>query len=71
MPLPRQAPGTAPPQFVLGGEIDKVVDVEAVEELAAYCGVKPVVVPGLAHDCMLDAKWRVVADALRGWLDTL
>jgi hypothetical protein len=48
-----------------------VVDVEAVEELAAYCGVAPVVVPGLAHDAMLDAKWRTVADALRAWLDGL
>lgn len=48
-----------------------VVDEDAVEELAAYCVVKPLVVPGLAHDCMLDAKWHVVADALRGWLDGL
>ncbi|GBF98148.1 phosphoserine aminotransferase [Raphidocelis subcapitata] len=69
VPLPQ--PRSAPPRFVLGGELDKVVDVEAVQELAAYCGVPPVVLPGLAHDCMLDARWRDAADALRGWLDGL
>jgi len=68
VPLPAPPPGAAPPRFVLGGSIDNVVDVEAVEELARYCGVGAVVVPGLAHDCMLDTQWRVVAEALEGWL---
>ncbi|KAI8467828.1 MAG: esterase-like protein [Monoraphidium minutum] len=67
VPLPRPAEGAAPPRFVLGGEIDNVVDVEAVRELAAYCGTPPVVVPRLAHDCMLDARWRDAADALAAW----
>jgi hypothetical protein len=44
---------------------------EAVQELGAYCGVAPIVLPGVAHDCMLDARWRDAADALRGWLDGL
>jgi hypothetical protein len=70
VPLPRPpAESPPPPQFVLGGDIDKLVDVEAVQELGRYCGVAAVVVPGLAHDCMLDVKWRVVADALRAWVD--
>lgn len=70
VPLPKPA-GAAPPRFVLGGELDNVVDVEAVRELGAYCGVEPVVLPWLAHDCMLDARWREAAGALRGWADSV
>lgn len=68
VPLPKPA-GPAVPRFVLGGDRDNVVDVEAVDELAAYCGVDPVVVEGMAHDCMLDAGWREAAGALRAWAD--
>lgn len=48
-----------------------VVDPEAVQELAAYCGVAPVIVPGLAHDVMLDARWREAAEAIKAWADEL
>lgn len=73
VPLPPQQPGSSrPPQFVLGGAIDTVVDVEALEELAAYCGAQaPVVIEGLAHDVMLDARWREAAGALRAWVDSV
>ncbi|KIZ05772.1 hypothetical protein MNEG_2183 [Monoraphidium neglectum] len=73
VPLPRPPPpanGAAPlPRFVLGGEGDNVVDIEAVQELAQYCGVQPVVVSGLAHDCMLDVRWEEAARQLRAWAD--
>jgi hypothetical protein len=48
-----------------------VVDEEAVSELAAYYGVQPVVLPRLAHDCMLDTRWEQVAERLEQWLKTL
>jgi hypothetical protein len=65
------APASAPRAFVLGGEEDCVVDVEAVRELAAYYGVQPNVLPGMAHDCMLDTRWEQAAGALEGWLAEL
>lgn len=71
VPLPAPAPGSTPPVFVLGGEDDNVVDVPAVQELASYYGVEPLVIPGLAHDCMLDTRWQVAASELRGWLESL
>ena len=52
VPLPPPPPG-APPAFVCGGSQDRIVDVPAVRELAAYCGVEPLVLEGHAHDLML------------------
>ena len=43
----------------------------AAEELAAHYGVQPAMWQGVAHDCMLDAGWRRVADSLAGWLAAL
>jgi hypothetical protein len=68
VPLP-PAPRSAPRAFVLGGEDDCVVDVEAVRELAGYYGVQPVVLQGMAHDCMLDTRWEQAAGALEKWLE--
>lgn len=69
VPLAKPAKGSTPPVFVLGGEDDCVVDVEAVQELAAYYGVQPIVLPQLAHDSMLDTRWQEAAAALKDWLD--
>jgi hypothetical protein len=46
---------------------------EGVRETARECGaaVPPLLLPGLGHDIMLDARWRTAADALQSWLDTL
>lgn len=65
------APATAPPVFVLGGKSDVVVDAEAVEETAAYFGVKPLLLDDVAHDCMLDTRWEKVAGLLDNWIQTL
>ncbi|GFH08920.1 putative thylakoid-associated phosphatase 38 [Haematococcus lacustris] len=54
VPLP-PPPSFAPPAFVLGGADDKVVDVEAIQELAASYGVEPIILPNMAHDVMLEA----------------
>lgn len=37
----------------MGCEDDVVIDEAAVQELAQYYGCKPVMLPRLAHDCML------------------
>jgi hypothetical protein len=46
---------------------------EGVRETARECGAAaaPLLLPGLGHDIMLDARWRTAADALQSWLDTL
>uniref|UniRef100_A0A383W958 AB hydrolase-1 domain-containing protein n=1 Tax=Tetradesmus obliquus TaxID=3088 RepID=A0A383W958_TETOB len=69
VPLPAP-PADCPPVFVLGGEDDRVLDVQSYKELADYYGTKAVVLPKMAHDVMLDTRWEAAADALRGWLDT-
>ena len=66
-PLPAAAVGL--PAFVGGGETDLVVDPPAIEESAAYFGVRPVMWANMAHDCMLDTRWKVAATSLREWLD--
>eukprot|EP00873_Tetraselmis_striata_P025577 jgi/Tetstr1/445841/TSEL_033481.t1 len=70
IPLP-PPPAFAPPALVLGAELDKVVDIPAVEELAANWGVKPVIVPNIAHDMMLDSRWEDAATAIAAWLAEL
>ncbi|KAF5840806.1 esterase-like protein [Dunaliella salina] len=67
VPLPAP-PAHAPPAFVLGGEDDKVVDIEAVQELASVYKVKPIILPKMAHDCMLDTRWEQAAIELERWL---
>ncbi len=67
VPLPK--PKTPPARvFVLGGENDCIVDTVAVHELADYYGVQAVVLPNMAHDCMLDTRWKEAAEALGAWL---
>lgn len=41
------------------------------QELAAYYGVPPVVLPNMAHDCMLDTRWQQAAGSLERWLEQL
>eukprot|EP00878_Enallax_costatus_P004991 GHUV01005250.1.p1 GENE.GHUV01005250.1~~GHUV01005250.1.p1 ORF type:complete len:303 (+),score=88.88 GHUV01005250.1:117-1025(+) len=69
VPLPA-APADHPPVLVLGAKNDKVLDDQACEELAQYYHTKPVLLPNMAHDVMLDTRWRDAADSLREWLDT-
>ena len=71
------------PAFVLGGREDTIVDERACLEIAEWAGIpipstsktgdqkasQLVMIEGLAHDCMLDARWREAADALLGWAE--
>lgn len=56
--------------FVGGGKDDLVVDIPAVAEAASYFGVDPVYWESMAHDIMLDTRWRNVAGDLKDFLDT-
>jgi alpha-beta hydrolase superfamily lysophospholipase len=66
-PLPAPPRGH-PPAFVLGAAGDAIVDEEAVRELGRWAGAAPVVLPGMAHDVMLDTRWQEAAAALETWL---
>eukprot|EP00775_Hariotina_reticulata_P013096 gene13096-13223_t len=68
VPLPA-APAHCPPMFVLGGEDDKVLDIKAYEELARHYNTQAVVLPNMAHDVMLDTRWKSAAVELQNWLD--
>jgi len=69
VPRPSGAKNHDAPFFILGGSRDFVVDREGLEETAAWFDGELRVVDGLAHDVMLDAKWRVAADAIDDWLE--
>lgn len=70
------------PAFVLGGREDTIVDEQACLEIAEWAGIPTtsegenqkasqqlVMLEGLAHDCMLDARWREAADSLLSWAE--
>lgn len=65
------APWQAPPMFVLGGEADRFIGVNAVRGTAAYYGVLPTLVPRLAHALMLEPRWEDAAQPLCNWLERL
>jgi pimeloyl-ACP methyl ester carboxylesterase len=70
LPLPElPAAAAGLPAFVAGGENDLVVDPPAVVETAEYFGVKSTMWKDMAHDCMLDTRWKEAAESLRNWLD--
>ena len=70
LPIRAPPPHLRPPTLVVGGDLDRVVDVEALEETAAEWGAgPPVVLRGVAHDLMLDQEWREGAGAVRRWLE--
>ena len=54
--------------LVLGGEMDVIVDSEALEETAKAYGVKAKILPGVAHDAMLGSRWRQSAETILEWL---
>ena len=59
------------PMLVMGGADDFIFSPGEVARTAAAYGTEPVMIPGLAHDMMLDTNWERAADALRGWLGTV
>ena len=66
---PQRQPGA--PVFVAGAALDAVVDAQGVRDTAAVWGTTPVVLPRIAHDVMLDARWEEAAAALLTWLAAL
>ncbi|KAL2644989.1 hypothetical protein R1flu_012576 [Riccia fluitans] len=68
LPAPRP-PENAPPVLVIHAENDYIVDAEGSDETAEWYKTKPVVVPGIAHDVMLDTRWEDAARIVNTWLE--
>jgi pimeloyl-ACP methyl ester carboxylesterase len=59
------------PMLVMGGGNDTIFTPKEVAATAAAYQTEAVLVPGVAHDMMLDTLWRSVADRILSWLDTV
>ena len=54
--------------LVLGGGRDYFIRPSAIRRIAEAYGAKCAILPGVAHDLMLDAGWRQAAEAMLEWL---
>ena len=58
----------ATPMLVLGAQNDTIFPVNKVQATARAYGVTAEIFPDMAHDMMLEAGWRSVADRIITWL---
>lgn len=65
LPRPRRVRA---PILALGAADDTVFSPDEVEATARAYGSTARIFPGMAHDMMLEAGWRAVADCMRDWL---
>lgn len=56
------------PLLILGAEKDTVIAPRNVHDTARAYGVKAEIFPNMAHDMMLEAGWKSVAEHILNWL---
>ena len=56
------------PLLILGAEKDTVIKPRDVHDTARAYGVKAEIFPNMAHDMMLEAGWKPVAERILKWL---
>jgi pimeloyl-ACP methyl ester carboxylesterase len=56
------------PVLVIGGDADRLFGRGEMERTARAYGGEPIMIPGAAHDLMLDPRWEQVAGAMLSWL---
>ncbi|OBK42048.1 hypothetical protein A5659_09515 [Mycobacterium sp. 1165196.3] len=56
------------PMLIIGGEHDQIYRPKHVCRTAAAYGTKPVLIPGVGHEMMLEPQWRAVAGLIESWL---
>jgi pimeloyl-ACP methyl ester carboxylesterase len=56
------------PMLILGAEKDTVIAPRDVHDTARAYGVKAEIFPNMAHDMMLEAGWKSVAERILKWL---
>jgi pimeloyl-ACP methyl ester carboxylesterase len=64
--LPRPVKA-APPMLVLGAEDDVIFYRDQVEATARRYGTRAEWLPGVAHDAMVDTRWRLGAEKMLAW----
>jgi alpha-beta hydrolase superfamily lysophospholipase len=57
------------PMLVLGAEDDAMIGVAEVRRTGLAYGAQTEIVPGIAHDMMLDTRWEAVAERIAQWLE--
>jgi hypothetical protein len=57
------------PILVMGAADDRLISQSEVQATARAYQTQAEVFPDMAHDMMLEAGWRVVADRILGWLN--
>ena len=55
------------PMLVLGAQNDQIMSVGDVQATAKAYGVQAEIFPNMAHDMMLEAGWRQVAERMLAW----
>ena len=66
----RPRPGrVTTPVLVVGGEQDRVFTVAEMQRTARAYRADLEMIPGAAHDLMLDPRWEQSAAAIAGWLE--
>jgi alpha-beta hydrolase superfamily lysophospholipase len=59
------------PILVMGAADDRLISPSEVEATARAYQTQAVMLPDIAHDMMLEAGWRAVADRILIWLNEL
>lgn len=70
--LPRLHPRRFPPHLpvlVLGGADDRLLTRHESRRTAVVYHAEHRILPGIAHDLMLDTRWQDAANEIRTWLD--
>lgn len=57
------------PVCVMGGTTDKLISLSAMQRTGLFYGVETQMFDDIAHSVMVDTRWRLVADAMHGWLE--
>lgn len=65
------SPLGSPPTLVIGSADDVLIPPHLVHSTARFFGTHATIVKGLGHVMMLDAGWKIPAELVANWLDTL
>ncbi len=66
--MPVQTQKIKTPMLVLGAANDFFIDADEMQETAHAYGTKPEIFANMAHDMMLEAGWKLVANRMVEWL---
>jgi pimeloyl-ACP methyl ester carboxylesterase len=68
--LPRPA-RVKTPLLILGAERDNMISPHEIEATARAYNMQAQIIPGVAHNSMLELRWQSVADRILAWLNEL